>query len=138
MENIFNSNEPRGIRNNNPLNLIHVPRNHWKGLAGHDGRFCVFSDPQFGLRAAYKTMLSYKKRFSNELTIRSMIYRWCPDSTKDDYVNYVCRQSNLLPWDLVPFNDHIKMVKLLRYMIIMENGVCPYSNGFILQSINLK
>ena len=46
---------PRGIRNNNPLNIRLNPENRWQGRVSpkhnSDGAFEQFQDPIMGLRA---------------------------------------------------------------------------------------
>lgn len=117
---------PRGIRNNNPLNLKHVPRNKWKGLVGNDGTFCIFSCVHYGFRAAYKTMLSYRKRDPN-IIVERLIRTWCPDKTADSYVRTVERLSGIMRWEIVPFDDVDKMALLIESMTKVECGSCPFS-----------
>lgn len=126
-----NSSKPRGIRNNNPLNLKYSSKNRWKGLAGSDGTFCTFTSAAYGIRAAYKTMLSYEKVLGKEFTLSSMIHRWCPDSTAVAYIAFVSKNSGILCWQPVPLKDKVKMCDVIRAMIIMENGYCPYTHQVI-------
>ena len=42
---------PKGIRNNNPMNLEFRTSIQWRGQLGSDGRFVVFDTPLNGLRA---------------------------------------------------------------------------------------
>lgn len=131
------SSKPRGIRNNNPLNLKYVAKNRWKGLAGSDGTFCTFTSAAYGIRAAYKTMLSYEKVLGKNYTLSSMIHRWCPDSTAVIYIAYVSKYSGLMSWQSVPLRDKVKMCDVLRGMIIMENGYCPYTSQDIYSALVL-
>ena len=45
---------PRGIRNNNPLNIRRTAKDQWKGLRAQqtDASFCQFESLEFGWRAA--------------------------------------------------------------------------------------
>ncbi len=50
----------RGIRNNNPGNIDHNPKNKWQGQLQHDPkiekRFCRFESPEYGIRALMKLL----------------------------------------------------------------------------------
>ena len=56
--------EPRGIRNNNPLNIRHSA-DRWQGARGEqkDKSFVQFKSMAYGYRAAWKTLQSYYNRF---------------------------------------------------------------------------
>ena len=47
--------KPRGIRNNNPLNIVQT-KDKWQGLREkqYDKRFCEFIDMAHGYRAAFQ------------------------------------------------------------------------------------
>ena len=70
---------PRGIRNNNPLNIIRFKNSKWAGMAAEqtDPSFCQFATMVYGWRAAFvllrKYYFTYKLR-----TIRAIISRWAP------------------------------------------------------------
>ena len=71
--------EPRGIRNNNPLN-IRRSGDKWQGLRvlQEDREFFQFSEMKWGWRAAFRLLChtyygKYKLR-----TIRDIITRWAP------------------------------------------------------------
>ncbi len=53
----INNNIPRGIRNNNPLNIEHS-QSKWQGMAVEqtDKRFVQFKSMTWGIRAAFKTL----------------------------------------------------------------------------------
>ena len=68
----------RGERNNNPLNIRHVPGMTWKGeMLPDNDRFCRFTNMTFGVRAAFALMRTYNLRY-NIVTIRGIIERWAP------------------------------------------------------------
>ena len=82
---------PRGIRNNNPLN-IRKNQNRWKGLARRqtDRSFFQFKEMKWGYRAAFIIL----KRYYNDyhlLTIEDIIRRWAPPNENNSkaYANYV-------------------------------------------------
>ena len=68
---------PRGIRNNNPLNI--ELGDQWQGLAASqtDGRFAQFQAPEYGFRAAAKVLNTYQNKHGLT-TPRQMISRWAP------------------------------------------------------------
>ena len=101
--------EPRGIRNNNPLNIRHSA-DRWQGARGEqkDKSFVQFKSMAYGYRAAWKTLQSYYNRFchqSKPYTVRNIITRWVPPKENDTeaYIRTVLRLSgiggkeNLLP-----------------------------------------
>ena len=55
--------EPRGIRNNNPLNIRYVEKNEWKGRVKNedkkDQKFEEFVSMQWGFRAAFMLIHNY-------------------------------------------------------------------------------
>ena len=57
---------PRGIRNNNPLNIRLNPDNRWQGKVppkhNSDGAFEQFHDPIMGLRAAAVLLIAHYDR----------------------------------------------------------------------------
>lgn len=56
---------PRGIRNNNPLNIRRTAKDQWQGLRAQqtDANFCQFESLEYGWRAAFylltRTYLDY-------------------------------------------------------------------------------
>ncbi len=91
----INNNIPRGIRNNNPLN-IERSKSKWQGLAEHqrDPRFAQFKSMTWGIRAAFKTLQSYRtKHGCNSLrqfmpSPRSSESLWC--SIVDSMIRVEC------------------------------------------------
>ena len=72
---------PRGIRNNNPLNIRLVAENHWQGRVppkhNSDGAFEQFQDPIMGLRAAVVLLIAHYDRRHLD-TIRKLVAVWRP------------------------------------------------------------
>lgn len=67
-----------GIINNNPLNIRYSPSTKWKGQAGANKGFCVFTDMIYGYRAAIVLLCNYQRKGYD--TIRKIITRWAPPS----------------------------------------------------------
>ena len=65
----------RGERNNNPGNIRHGAK--WQGLASTqtDKDFCQFISPEYGIRAIYKLIQTYQKKYGLN-TIKTIIYRY--------------------------------------------------------------
>ncbi|WP_417437556.1 virion protein [Idiomarina abyssalis] len=115
---------PRGIRNNNPLN-IEENGTAWEGKAGDDGRFVVFSSPLYGIRAAARILRTYASKYQLN-TISGIVARWAPpvENDTDNYINFVSSKAGV---DAnAPLNDETYPA-VIAAMIQMENGDNPYS-----------
>ena len=71
---------PRGIRNNNPLNIRRTAKDQWKGLRAHqtDSAFCQFERLEYGWRAAFYLLTRTYYHKYRLFTIRGIISRWAP------------------------------------------------------------
>ena len=125
--------KPRGIRNNNPLNIRHSA-DQWQGVRQEqtDKSFVQFKSMAYGYRAAWKTLQSYYNRFcrqSKPFTVRNIIHRWAPpnENETEAYIRTVLTlsgigaQENLLPPENVDSFHRLSM--LLEAMTVMENGI---------------
>ncbi len=81
---------PRGVRNNNWLNLSYVPG---QGASGSDGRFGVYNTPEEGIAASEKQLLRYQA--SGLDTIGKIISRWAPPGENDTagYIADIAKQT---------------------------------------------
>ena len=84
--------EPRGIRNNNPLN-IRKSKDNWQGLRTlqEDREFCQFSSMAYGWRAAFVILCkTYYGKYKLK-TIRAIITRWAPpkENNTEAYIRRV-------------------------------------------------
>lgn len=128
---IFDMGTPRGIRNNNPGN-IEYNGTQWQGLASppSDGRFAIFKEPVYGIRALARVLETYYK--SHELnTVRGIINRWAPPG-ENDSESYIAN----VAWKLgieadQPFNVMARRADLVAAIIQHENGEQPYSDQLI-------
>jgi len=114
---------PRGIANNNPLNIEQGA--NWQGLSkdqSGDPRFAQFIDPKQGIRAAVKIMKKYKQRGVNTLT--GIISTWAPanENNTKAYIDTVSKLSGISPHSVIDLTDETTMVKLIKGMIAVENG----------------
>ena len=92
---------PRGLRNNNPLNIRHSA-SRWQGARAEqtDKSFVQFTSMTMGYRAAWRILETYYKHFEAQhkpFTPRNIIYRWAPPDENDSeaYLRTVCRLANL-------------------------------------------
>lgn len=116
------SNTPRGIRNNNPLNI--EAREQWLGQVGDDGRFIIFETPLHGFRAAGRIMKTKKSR--GVRTIESIINEWAPSNENhtQNYINFVSNKTGLPADDILTDSAYPAVIAA---MVQMENGQNPYS-----------
>jgi hypothetical protein len=114
------SNKPRGVRNNNPLNIEFSKYNDWDGQTGSDGRYAKFSDAKYGFRAAAKLIDNYWIKY-NVGTVRGIIEKWAPnhENPTDSYVDYVVERTGLSPLTAVTKSNR---VDVLMAMAAFENG----------------
>ena len=75
---------PRGIRNNNPLN-IRRSKADWQGLSKEvtDKEFCQFENMFYGFHAAFKLLFNYYYKHGLR-TVKGIINRWAPSSDGND------------------------------------------------------
>ena len=115
---------PRGLRNNNPGNIV-KSRQRWLGeVAGDDPRFCTFSSMAYGYRALVKLLQNYQ-RTHKLYTIRQLISRWAPatENRTDAYFAAVSRQTGFDQEQRLDLNDRNTMVQLAAAISKVENGV---------------
>jgi len=128
--------KPRGIRNNNPLN-IRRSGSKWKGLSKQqtDKAFCQFDEMKYGWRAAfYLLCYTYWKVWGCN-SVRTIISRWAPDNENntESYIKRVCELTGLAPSEPIgdPTQHADNWLKLGWAMAIVENGLeaCKHLDG---------
>ena len=89
--------QPRGIRNNNPLNIR--IGNTWLGERPNptDPAFEEFVTMEYGLRAAFIILRRYIRRYKKN-TITSIVSTWAPAS-ENDTLKYIDRVAALTKID---------------------------------------
>lgn len=122
--------QPRGYRNNNPLNIRFNSANNWRGkvLPNTDGTFEQFDTMANGYRAALVLIRNYIKAGYD--TVSEIISRWAPtnENNTDNYINRVCQTTGYFPYTVVGLNDKEVLCKLAYAMAIVENGYIPLPN----------
>ena len=138
---LINRSVPRGIRNNNPGNIRHVPnRNDWLGLCAQpqvEG-FCRFQTPEHGVRAICRILQSYQGR--GVCTVSSTIAAWAPARDNNDvasYVDTICSEAKLSADSRIDLKNEAQLSAFLKAMIRHENGQMPYSDAVILKGIRM-
>jgi len=117
---------PRGIKNNNPLNII-LTNIDWKGKISKeensDQKFEQFQNIAYGYRAAGRNLDSYYRTGKN--TIRKLIDDW-NEGPDDNYIAFVSNKLGIAPDTAINLNS-IKP-KLIEAMALFENGTsaAPY------------
>ena len=119
--------QPRGIRNNNPLN-IRRSGDKWQGLQDlqEDREFFQFSEMKYGWRAAFRLLChtyygKYKLR-----TIRDIISRWAPpkENNTPAYIRHVSDYTGIWPDRELgdPKTHPVQWLMIGFAMAVMENG----------------
>lgn len=115
--------QPRGIRNNNPLNIR--IGNTWLGEVPNptDSEFEQFVSPFYGLRAAFVILRRYIRRYHRD-TIEKIISAWAPASENDTkkYIENVSKITGIDSRALIIFDDREKLCKIVSAMAQQENG----------------
>ena len=118
---------PRGLRNNNPGNIVlsDIP---WMGkIAGDDERFETFQTPEHGIRALSLNLLNYARKHGLE-TLQDIIPRWAPASENNTvaYINSVAQKLSVDPTQPLNLEDPGILAKLSSAIVTHENGQNPY------------
>lgn len=119
---------PRGIRNNNPLN-IRRSKDQWKGLAEQqkDRSFWQFKSLEWGWRAAFYLLTRTYYHKYRLYTIRGIISRWAPSCENDTsaYVQNVARLTGIDPDKPLGIPSESPSVWMMVgvAMAIQENGM---------------
>lgn len=114
---------PRGIRNNNPLNIR--IGNTWLGEVSNptDPSFEQFVSMMYGVRAAFILFRRYIRHYHRD-TVAAIISAWAPTSENQTqkYIDTVCGIMDIQPDTRVTFEDRETMVELFQAMSIVEVG----------------
>ena len=119
---------PRGIRNNNPLNIR--KGNNWIGerKPQTDPDFEEFTSMEFGLRAAFILLRNYIQgkppAWVHYNTIEKIVTRWAPESENAtrSYIASVAKETGIDPRQVIQFSDRKTMVDIVAAMARVECG----------------
>ena len=122
--------EPRGIRNNNPLN-IRLSKDKWQGQVlpqrgSGEGAFCQFYTMEYGWRAAFVILCrTYYGKYGLK-TIRDIVSRWAPakENNTEAYIRHVSDYTGIAPNKVLGSpQEHPTQWLLIGYaMAVVENG----------------
>ena len=118
---------PRGIRNNNPLN-IRRSKDQWQGLKKEqtDSAFCQFENLAYGWRAAFRLLTRTYYHTYRLYTIRAIVSRWAPPNENNTkaYVENVSRLTGIDPDEPlgIPSESPARWIALGAAMAIQECG----------------
>lgn len=128
----------RGERNNNPGNIELGAQ--WNGaVTGTDPRFVVFSMPEYGIRAMATILKTYKNKYGI-YTIRNAITRWAPPEDNNDtegYIRFVANSAQISPTAIIDLANPDIAFRIIKPMIIRENGRVIYADSTIRAGIEM-
>lgn len=129
--------EPRGIRNNNPGNIVQSGV-AWRGkvAAPTDPRFEQFDTPQNGIRALAKLLLSYQDKHGLR-TPRGIINRWAPPA-ENDSLAYAKAFGDALGVgidEVIDLHRATTLAAATMAIIQHENGKQPYPAAMIAAAV---
>lgn len=114
---------PRGIRNNNPLNIR--IGNTWLGESPRptDPDFEQFVNITYGLRAAFVLLRRYIRHYSRN-TLPAIIAAWAPSSENNTqrYIDFVSDKAGITPDTQLAYEDKDTMCAIVSAMCLYENG----------------
>lgn len=114
---------PRGIRNNNPLNIR--IGNSWQGEVENptDTEFEQFINMFYGCRAAFIILKRYMTRYKL-VTITDIISRWAPSGENNTrrYIDAVVERTGYSALKELDFNSADNMIRLFEAMSLIECG----------------
>ena len=128
-----NAMQPRGIANNNPLNIEYG--DNWQGLTGSDGRFATFESVFYGIRAAGRILKNYRDKYGLK-TVTGIVNRWAPPSDNNPtqkYIDFVANNAGVNADAPLSMADYPRVVAA---MIHFENGFNPYDQNEIITAVN--
>lgn len=130
---------PRGIRNNNPLNIR--KGQDWEGETAteRDPEFESFRSPEYGIRAAARIINNYRSYYGLT-TVRGIISRWAPPTNdkgefENDTESYIASVANALGVTPDTPLTAADTPNLISAMIYHENGQQPYSMDTIMTGV---
>ena len=130
--------KPRGLRNNNPLNIRHSADNFQGEIKGNDKSFKSFSSLPYGYRAGFVILGSYLSRGLN--TIEKIISKWAPSVENDteSYIKNVEKWSGVTRYKVLTSADGADYILIVAAMCFVENGqnadISAVRAGFNLQT----
>lgn len=114
---------PRGIRNNNPLNIR--IGNTWLGEVKDptDPEFEQFIGMIYGVRAGFVLLRRYIRHYKRT-TLTAIISSWAPSSENDTlkYIDTVAKMVGISPTQEIAYEDAPTLCAIVDAMIVVECG----------------
>ncbi|WP_423209384.1 structural protein [Proteus mirabilis] len=118
----------RGERNNNPGNIRHGSK--WQGLSAQqtDKDFCQFVSPEYGIRAIYKLLQTYQKKYELN-TVELIIDRYAPPNENNTagYINRAAKDIGVSVNAPINVSSKPVAIALATAIVGVELGYQPYS-----------
>ena len=115
---------PRGLRNNNPLN-IRISTDKFVGEVqpSQDKAFKQFDTMAHGYRAAFRVLRTYINNYKCD-TIRKIISRWAPknENHTENYIKVVSERSGITADEPILADNREMMIRIVAAMSFVENG----------------
>lgn len=120
--------QPRGIRNNNPLNI--KKGNKWRGEREQqtDRVFEQFISMEYGIRAGFYLLRRYMSGYNGLTpkfnTIELLIKRWAPptENSTRKYIDFVSKETGIPSTRKLSFENKKVMCDIVAAMIKVECG----------------
>lgn len=118
---------PRGIRNNNPGNLVKTAIN-WKGKVPHsqnpDDRFEQFVELRYGIRAMMRDIYSDYNKGLNSIEALIHVYAPAFENNTKAYIANVAKALGITGQQKFDLTEE-SMLILCKAIVIVENGALP-------------
>ena len=138
--NTYLTNVPRGIRNNNPGNLIYTEIK-WNGKLpkeqNRDRRFEMFISPVYGVRAMIKDLKNDMEK-KGKVTVPALIEEYAPrfENNTDAYISTVCQDLKVSKTaKLRPTKNTLRL--LVLSIAKVENGGNYVNNDLFEQAYSM-
>ena len=117
--------QPRGLRNNNPLNIERTG-DRWRGMSPEqrDPRFVQFVAPEWGIRAAVVILRNYQRRYHLH-TLTEILHRYAPTNENHTklYIERVSNRAGISPDTPLDLTDRELVSRIIEAMWLVECGV---------------
>jgi hypothetical protein len=115
---------PRGIRNNNPLNIRHSADVFQGEIKGNDKSFKTFVSMPYGYRAGFTILHTYLVKYDCK-TIEKIVARFAPPTENNTqvYISAVVKYSGVAPDEALTAISGGKYILIVSAMSFVENGV---------------
>lgn len=102
------------------------------------GRFCVFTDAKYGIRAMAKNLEAYHIALGIR-TIAGFINEWAPPNENDTaaYIEAVCEHTGFGKDDDIDITSRPVMHAIVDAIIHVELGGQPYTDAFIDEGLTM-